>query len=582
MRKADMKDLIACIWKRYDNGNYSPAGSGFMVRNKQVLTCAHVVNEALGRSMISADRPGENDLVEVSFDSFDNNRKISARVVQWFAPQGKPTQNAADVALLKLLEAPPSEAVPELKLCAEEDLDNHPVRMKGFPSDAPAGLYAEGILKGELMGWVQMERHEQFTFVSPGYSGSPAWDKRANGVVGMVVAVKEMSDNHLGFIIPTKRLISYLNDWLSSPEAPNPVTAPGTLSLASYVNRSMEEKAALDLLNKSFPVYVHGATRYGKSQFIDYIIQHWREEEPTQGDRAVVMRVSFAGLERDTPQTFLRQLAVRIAQRVAEETGVESAYDDLQWPATGVEADKLTKFMTKHILPWFKQKSRCLVLVLENGERIWNVGFADDVFGLILKTWPSYQLNSYQKSNPNYQLFKRLRLFLEISTTPAMFLTRPNVLASAQGIAIREFTPEQANDCAKLHGLPQFEGDEESIKALYDQVSGHPYLIRAALYEAMMRNMPLRDILKGCDVDKGPPNRPGVFCEHLLQLRAHLEREELDKEACKALRGLPPPLGKELKYRLINTGLFFENSNDLSIEVRSVLYKDFIRRLCPS
>jgi hypothetical protein len=51
------------------SGSAAPAGVGFVLDDKHVVTCAHVVNAALGgrREKLSADKPGPGMRVQIDF-----------------------------------------------------------------------------------------------------------------------------------------------------------------------------------------------------------------------------------------------------------------------------------------------------------------------------------------------------------------------------------------------------------------------------------------------------------------------------------------------------------------------------------
>ncbi|MGH3976562.1 MAG: hypothetical protein ACRDS9_25075, partial [Pseudonocardiaceae bacterium] len=60
-------------------------GVGFLVAERRVLTCAHVVNLALGRHRHTQDRPTEQDLVYLEFPLADGVI-CRARVERWVPP----------------------------------------------------------------------------------------------------------------------------------------------------------------------------------------------------------------------------------------------------------------------------------------------------------------------------------------------------------------------------------------------------------------------------------------------------------------------------------------------------------------
>ncbi|MER5617290.1 hypothetical protein [Streptomyces sp. NPDC002215] len=61
------------------------------------------------------------------------------------------------------------------------------MRVFGFPVGRPDGVWHSGVLRGRQgNGWVQIDPRSGGYRVSGGFSGSPVWDERLGGVVGMV------------------------------------------------------------------------------------------------------------------------------------------------------------------------------------------------------------------------------------------------------------------------------------------------------------------------------------------------------------------------------------------------------------
>ncbi|MFP5273066.1 VMAP-C domain-containing protein [Coleofasciculus sp.] len=90
-----------------------------------------------------------------------------------------------------------------------DDVWQHPVRVFGFPSGHNEGVWATGVLRGELgNGWIQMEAVNVPGYrVEPGFSGAPVWDETLSGVVGMAVAAERQREGvKAAFMIPTKVL----------------------------------------------------------------------------------------------------------------------------------------------------------------------------------------------------------------------------------------------------------------------------------------------------------------------------------------------------------------------------------------
>jgi len=67
-------------------GTRPTAGLGLLVGTGQLVTCAHVVNSALGRALREQAQPGESDLVQVEFPQLPEMPVRQAQVVTWVPP----------------------------------------------------------------------------------------------------------------------------------------------------------------------------------------------------------------------------------------------------------------------------------------------------------------------------------------------------------------------------------------------------------------------------------------------------------------------------------------------------------------
>ncbi len=173
-------------------------GTGFLIAEQQVLTCAHVVAQALN---ISADTPElPTTEIQLDFPLVAPGHILTARVVCW--------QPKTDVAGLVLAKAPPSN-VQTAHLITATNLWDHPFRAFGFPADFDQGVWASGLLRSrQASAWVQIEDVKQTGyFVQPGFSGGPVWDESLGGVVGMTVAADMSSGVRAAFMIPTEVLL---------------------------------------------------------------------------------------------------------------------------------------------------------------------------------------------------------------------------------------------------------------------------------------------------------------------------------------------------------------------------------------
>ncbi len=196
-----LKASIVRIFLKGDEhtAEHIAVGVGFLIPDKNILTCAHVVVQALG--LRDASRMPEADLC-LDFPFVASDKLFKARVVCW------QPKNEDDIAVLELEKLPPVMARP-VRLVAAQDLWGHSFRAFGFPVDYDKGVWATGVLRQEHIGrWVQIEAlHVPGYRIVQGFSGTPVWDEQLDGVVGMVVESDKQASTKAAYIIPTALLV---------------------------------------------------------------------------------------------------------------------------------------------------------------------------------------------------------------------------------------------------------------------------------------------------------------------------------------------------------------------------------------
>ncbi|GLZ78038.1 hypothetical protein Afil01_28450 [Actinorhabdospora filicis] len=168
-----------------------PVGLAFAAAGGRVMTCAHVVNTALGRPRRAPDEP---DLrVALLFPLSADDAPRSARVLHW--PEGPEWDAGRDLAVLALDEPIPGD-VPELMLAPYVRHADIPVQLVG--SAATSGMrHVRGHLVGSVAAhrWqINQENGEPYR-AEPGFSGGPVWDRNTGVVLGVLRAA---SDEHMG------------------------------------------------------------------------------------------------------------------------------------------------------------------------------------------------------------------------------------------------------------------------------------------------------------------------------------------------------------------------------------------------
>lgn len=180
-------------------------GAGFFVAPDLVLTCAHVVSDALGLPRAAAVDVGTEVVVDLPLaDGEQDAPQGTARVWRWVPIRADQT---GDLALLRLAEAIPGAR--PLSMADADGLWDHGARVVGFTDDHPGGIWHEGRFRGPTgQGWVQLSRADgQAAHVKRGFSGSPAWDDDLGAAVGLVVAAQPVREAQQAFVIRTGTVV---------------------------------------------------------------------------------------------------------------------------------------------------------------------------------------------------------------------------------------------------------------------------------------------------------------------------------------------------------------------------------------
>ena len=185
---------------RIHSRNEVPFGVGFLVTKQHMLTCEHVVRDALG---LRIDDPLDGREIKFDFPFVLPRVTLSAKVVYW----DPKLTTSRDIAGLEIIGVVPDRCRPA-RLIGYDDIWGHQFRGFGFPEGAgfeTNGLWAQGVFRDHnIIGRVQIAD----TDVEPGFSGTAAWDHNLRAVVGMVSEV----DIHkkVSFATTAKQI---LDDW---------------------------------------------------------------------------------------------------------------------------------------------------------------------------------------------------------------------------------------------------------------------------------------------------------------------------------------------------------------------------------
>ena len=177
-----------------------PVGLGVLAADRDVLTCAHVVNAALGRPDDAAEPPtGE---IPLSWPKLPGSPSASGDIVAWRSLAD------GDLARVRLRTDPPAGAQSALLQRGSTD-SAAALRVFGYPDGRPRGQWAKVQVVATVEGgWLQLNSLEPTTpDVRAGFSGSPVHDPRSGAVIGLIAEAPGRGSDSLA--IPTAELLGF-------------------------------------------------------------------------------------------------------------------------------------------------------------------------------------------------------------------------------------------------------------------------------------------------------------------------------------------------------------------------------------
>ncbi len=191
-------------------------GCGFAVTPRHILTCAHVVNAALGRTGDAGKLWPSDDEIAVCFQ-FLGGPSLRAKVVYWKPPiyelQTLPDRylgEEEDIAGLELLGAlPPIEPFKFQPVQPRSAPGQLQVYLVGH-AQLSRGAEAEAEIRSKIpFGWFELIPTATEVFlVEGGYSGTAVYDRQVDDVCyGMLVAAgKAWKQGDIAYMIPSQEL----------------------------------------------------------------------------------------------------------------------------------------------------------------------------------------------------------------------------------------------------------------------------------------------------------------------------------------------------------------------------------------
>ncbi|GGJ56635.1 hypothetical protein GCM10010121_079150 [Streptomyces brasiliensis] len=264
----------------------APIGLGFVVGDRYIVTCAHVVNAALGREKHHRERPHDGARVQVEFvllGDIDGAPLRNCRVAAWDPPEGSGT-SGRDVAGLVVVGGdtlPVGAGAARLVDARIGQAPDAQVSVFGYPSTPDRrdkGAWATCSIRGSVGGGlIQLDaRAEAALRAQPGYSGSPvvATDRWGDAAVGMLAIASRGGVAQDAYAVPLSEVAAVWPEALGRlvlPPCPYRGLQAFTAADAQagvFVGREREVKRLRDMVKGQPLVVVTGPSGVGKSSLV--------------------------------------------------------------------------------------------------------------------------------------------------------------------------------------------------------------------------------------------------------------------------------------------------------------------------
>ncbi|WP_406364789.1 eIF2A-related protein [Streptomyces sp. NBC_00645] len=255
-------DMVAAV-ARIIGPDGAVAGTGFLVADGVVVTCAHVVEAAGGG-------PGEDILL--SFPHVRGADRVEGRVARelWRSAEDE------DVAFIRLSGS--WAGIRTMPLGSAEGCRGHQVRSFGFPAQAPPeGHFGFGVTGDLLPGADGRCVHLQLTAandLTTGFSGGPVLDETTGLVIGMLteITAPDLYERGQGiaYVTPTQVLREILPELAEREVCPYRGLEPFTAEHARWFQGRQDavQQVLTNLAQQQRLTLLLGPSGSGKSSLI--------------------------------------------------------------------------------------------------------------------------------------------------------------------------------------------------------------------------------------------------------------------------------------------------------------------------
>ncbi|MGF1521526.1 MAG: AAA-like domain-containing protein [Leptolyngbyaceae cyanobacterium] len=320
---------------------------------------------------------------------------------------------------------------------------------------------------------------------------------------------------------------------LEEPEGLVPLDSP------FYIERPPVETDCYDAIERPGSlIRIKAPRQMGKTSLMMRIMHHAKQ----QGYEAV--RLSFQTAEADTLKD-LDNFLQWFCSTVTEELDFPDKLADYWQGSRGI-VRRCQRYFERYLLP---EINAPLVLGLDEVDQVFeHPEIATDFFGM-LRVWHEEGKTDDRWRNLHMVIVHSKEVYVPLSINRSPF----NV---GLPIELRELLTEEIEDLLQRHQLQLTEAD---LEELVDLVGGHPYLLRAALYQLARGRVTLPDLLTTA------PTEGGLYNDHL---RRHLLNLEADADLLAGFKQViavdePIQIGSTEAFKLNSMGLVKYHGNEV-------------------
>lgn len=329
-----------------------------------------------------------------------------------------------------------------------------------------------------------------------------------------------------------------------TPEGPVPLQSP------FYMPSPLEPRCFAELESPGALIRIKAPSRMGKTSLLVRLLA--RAE--AMGQRCVslnLLDLNQSALQ--SPMSFMQAFCTALLRELEVRRRINDVWDDSLGPNDN------TNDLVKELL--LNKGDRASVLAIDNCDRLFGHPEIAGEFFSLLRAW-------HERARTKAP-WGQLRLVIVYSQEPYLIQDiNQSPFNVGLPIELDAFTAAQLTELGQRHGLAFSPAQEQEF---WELTGGHPYLVRAGLYQLSAGEQPFEAFLRTA------PTEAGCFSDHLRHLLGLLVAQPRLAEAFSAVihANRPVRVRAEEAFQLDSLGLVTRVEND--VQLRCSLYRRYFQ-----